>query len=329
MSINFDLKVLRRGFQSKKWDSFSSDVLPLTMADMDFQAPSQIIHAMEERLAHGIFGYVLPDKEFKEPLCERVEHLYNWHITPEQVIFVPGLVSGLNVVARAIGRPGDGVLINTPIFDPFFSAATNHNKVLHSVQLAYSRKGSEIRYEIDFDAVEATIKPTTSLFLLCNPHNPVGRVYERWELEKLAEACSKHNIVICSDEVHCDLLLGEKKHTPIATISSDVAQRTITLMSPSKTFNTPGLTFSFMIIQNPELMIKVEQAANGLIPYPNIMGAVAARAAYTMGQGWLDELIVYLKENRDSLVSYVKQYMPKIATTVPEGTYLAWLDFET
>jgi len=326
MKYNFDQVIERRGTDGVKWHYYELDVLPLWVADMDFPSPEPIIKALQERAAHGIFGYALPPLELSEILCERMNRLHQWQINPEEIMFLPGLVSGLNLVCRAMGRPGEGVLVQTPVYPPFLTAPANHDLKLETASLTHTTQGQTLRYEIDFEIFENAISPETRLFILCNPHNPVGRSYNCGELTQLAEICLRHDLVICSDEIHCDLLMGDTRHIPIASLSPEIADRTITLVAPSKTFNIPGLGCSFAIIRNPELRKRMEKAAAGIIPHVNIMGYVAAVAAYLEGNEWLEQLLVYLTANRDFMVDFVAEHLPGVRTTVPESTYLAWLD---
>jgi cysteine-S-conjugate beta-lyase len=240
---------------------------------------------------------------------------------------LPGLAYSLGVMCKLTGEAGTGVLMQTPVYHPFLQAVKNNNQILQAAELTCVRTNGNIRYEIDFDAFERTITPETRLFLMCSPHNPVGRVWSRAELERIAEICLRHNVVICSDEIHCDLLMGDTPHIPIASLSPEVADNTITMMAPSKTFNLPGLGLGFAIIQNVELLSKLK----GLemrheIAHVTSMGITAALAAYRDGQAWLDELLPYLRENRDTLTDYFAEHFPNMPITSPEGTYLAWID---
>jgi cystathionine beta-lyase len=296
------------------------------VADMDFRSPEPIQKALHERIAHGVFGYCMDSPSLQEAICARLDRLYGWQVQPEEILFLPGLVCGLNVVARAIGEPGDGVLANTPVYGPFLSAPGNQGRVLHTAELAVERKGQHIRYSVDYDAFAAAIQPNTRLFMLCNPHNPIGRAYGRDELLRIADLCLRHNLVICSDEIHCDLVLGDTRHIPLASLDPEIARYCVTLMAPSKTFNLPGLGCSMAIIQNPELRRQIQRASAGIVPHVNVLGYVAAHAAYTECEDWLHALQAYLTANRDFLLDYVEQYLPGVRTTVPEATYLAWLD---
>ncbi len=326
MTYNFDLPVERRGTDSGKWAWYGEDVLPMWVADMDFASPPPIIDALQKRVAHGVFGYGMDSKPLKQTLVERMARLYNWTIQPDDIVMLPGLVSGLNIVSRAVGERGDGVLINTPVYGPFLTAPVNQYRTLQSAPLHTTQSGHSLHYALNMPGLAAAIEPSTRLFLLCNPHNPVGRAFNRAELTEIAAFCEQHNLVICSDEIHCDLLLGATQHIPIASLAPEVAQRTITLMAPSKTFNVPGLGASFAIVQNPVLRKQVEAAMAGIVPHVNILGVVAAEAAYAECDDWLQALRAYLTANRDFAVRYVEEQMPGVVTTNPEATYLLWLD---
>ena len=326
MTFDFDRPVERRGTDSAKWGYFGADILPMWVADMDFRSPQPIIDALQARVAQGVFGYGMDSRPLRAALVERMQRLYGWHIAPEDIVFLPGLVSGLNVVAKAIGAPGDSVLVHTPVYGPFLTAPVNQQRALLTAPLACTRAGARLHYTMDMDATAAAVQPDTRLFILCNPHNPVGRAWTPAELADLAAFCARHDLVICSDEIHCDLLLDGARHTPMASLLPEIAQRTITLMAPSKTFNVPGLGASIAIIQNPALRKQVEQAATGIVPHLNILGMVAAEAAYTECDAWLEALLAYLAANRDFALQYIDTHLPRMRTTCPEATYLLWLD---
>jgi cysteine-S-conjugate beta-lyase len=326
MNYDFDTTIERRGSDSGKWLYYGADVLPMWVADMDFRSPEPIVQALHNRIEHGVFGYSMDSPQLKEAICARLARLYRWQVQPDDIIFLPGLVCGLNVATRAIGEAGDGVLANTPVYPPFLSAPGNHERVLHTAELALEREGQRIRYCVDYDAFVAAIQPNTRLFMLCNPHNPVGRAYSREELLRMADICLRHNLAICSDEIHCDLVLGDTRHIPMASLDPEIAQQCITLMAPSKTYNLPGLGCSMAIVQNPDLRRQLQRASAGIVPHVNLLGYVAAHAAYTECEDWLHALQAYLTANRDFLLEYVEQHLPGVRTTVPEATYLAWLD---
>lgn len=325
MNYNFDEIIDRNNSDSVKWNFYGEAELPLWVADMDFVSPQPVIDALHERVRHGVFGYPLPDPALKEVICARLKNLYEWTVNPDEIEFLPGVVNGFNAVIHALTEPGDGVLMQTPVYPPFLSAPQNAQVIRQESQLVRGEK----QFEIDFVDFESQIKSNTSLFLFCNPHNPVGRVFTKNELEKLAEICLRHDVSICSDEIHCDLIFKGFQHFPIASLSPEIAAKTITLMAPSKTFNIAGLECSFAVVQNPEMKKRLESAYQGLVSHVNIMGYTAALAAYEHGQEWLDQLLVYLEKNRDYLVEFVNRNLPGVKMTVPEGTYLAWLDFSS
>ncbi|GIK74710.1 MAG: aminotransferase class I/II [Chloroflexota bacterium] len=326
MSYDFDRQIERRGTDSAKWSYFPADVLPMWVADMDFASPPPIIEALAARVQQGVFGYGMESKTLKQTLVERMERLYGWTIKPDDLVYLPGLVSGLNIVSRAVGERGDGVLINTPVYGPFLTAPANQYRTLQSAPLNVAQTGRRLHYELNMDGLAAAVQPHTKLFLLCNPHNPVGRAFTHAELSEIAAFCVSHDLVICSDEIHCDLLLDGTQHIPIASLSPEIAQRTITLMAPSKTFNIPGLGASFAVVQNPTLRKQLEAAMAGIVPHVNILGMVAAEAAYARCDDWLAALRAYLTANRDFAVEYVETHLPGVNYTVPEATYLLWLD---
>ena len=257
MNFNFDEIIERRNTDSGKWNSYGPDVLPMWVADMDFKSPQPIIDALEARVRQGTFGYGDDAKSLREVLVDRMQQHYAWTIQPEDIVFLPGLVSGLNAVTRALGERGAGALVTTPVYGPFLTAPGNQYHELQVAPLLESIYGRRIRYTVDMDRLDTAVQPNTRLFILCNPHNPVGRSYTRAELTEMAAFCEKHNLVICSDEIHCDLLLDQVTHIPTASLAPEIAERTITLMAPSKTFNVPGLGASFAIITDPELRAQV------------------------------------------------------------------------
>lgn len=325
-TYNFDEFIPRRNHHSIKWKFYDEDVIPMWVADMDFKSPQPVIDALLQRAEHGVYGYDLPSKELSALICERTKALYQWEITPDDLIFFPTLVAGINVVVRALCEPGSAMLTHTPVYFPFLTAPKHFGATLQSLELDLVTEGQEIRYAVDTDAFEKAITPETRLYMMCNPHNPGGFAYSRQEMLAMAESCLKHNVVICSDEIHCELMLNGRIHTPIAALSPEIAQNTITLMAPSKTFNVAGLCCGYAIIQNEILRNKVKSASEGIIPLINTFGLTATMAAYQHGAEWLSQLLPYLAANRDYLVDYVKEHLPGVRVTIPEATYLAWLD---
>jgi cystathionine beta-lyase len=322
MTYDFDQHIDRRSSESLKWNRYGEDVLPLWVADMDFRSPEPVIRALHARVEHGVFGYAGDPPELREVIVDRLQRLYDWQVSPEELLFFPGVVTAFNLVCHAFGAPGDGVLLHTPVYYPMLYAPADAGLRNEEMELTRCADG---RYEIDFDLFERTIGDRTRIFIMCNPHNPVGRVFRRAELEHVAETCLRHNILICSDEIHCDLVFEGNHHLPMATLSPEVADRTITLMAPSKTFNVPGLKFSVAVVQNAELRNRLKETHTGLVHGMNVMGYTAALAAYRDGQPWLEELLSYLEGNLDLLVEYVGRHLPGISMSRPEATYLAWL----
>ncbi len=322
MKYDLDRQIDRRHTGSLKWDRFPADVLPLWVADMDFAAPEPVVRALHERVEHGVFGYTLPPPELYEVIVARLEALYGWKVEAEDILFLSGVVPGFNLACRAFGEAGDEVLMQPPVYPPFLTAPSNAGRRCVYAPLRWDGR----RYGIDFDEFERAVTPRTRLFILCNPHNPVGRVYEHTELERLAEICLRHGVVICADEIHCDLVFDGHRHLPIASLSPEVARRTITLMAPSKTFNIAGLHCSFAVIQNPELREAFLSAGAGIMQGVNLLGYVAALAAYRDGEEWHAQLMAYLEANRDFVHDYVERELPGVRMVVPEGTHLAWLD---
>ena len=327
MSTNFDRTIERRGSGSTKWELYGADVLPLWVADMDFAIPEPTQKALHARVNHGIFGYALSELPILlDEICQRTERLYGWKVLPKQIMFFPGITSALNALCRAFGKRGDGVLVQPPIYYPFLTAIKNQGRDINHAALKRNDRKDCIGYEIDFDVFEAAITARTNLFLLCNPHNPVGKMHSTEDLERMAAICERNDMVICSDEIHCELLLDSKCHVPTATLSPKIASRCITMMAPSKTFNLAGLCCGYAIIQNPTLLEQVRKAAAGIIPGINVMGLAGALAAYQHGAQWLSELLPYLAANRDYVIEYLRENIPAIRTTRPEATYLMWLD---
>jgi cystathionine beta-lyase len=323
MAYDFDAIIERRATESNKWQKFPADVLPLWVADMDFRSPEPVVRALRERVEHGVFGYAVEQPEFYEVIIDRLQKRYGWRVEREAILTVPGVIPGFNLAARVFAEPGDGVLLTTPLYPPLLRVPEN---VKLTSDAALLSRGADGRYALDWDAFERAIQPRTRFLLLCNPHNPIGRVYTREELSRMAETALRRGLAIVSDEIHCDLVFNGHRHVPIASLSREVEQRTMTFMAPSKTWNLPGLKASIAIIPNAELRARFEAARLDLVRAINLLGYVAMLAAYRDGQPWLDELMTYLEANRDHVVATVRREMPGVATSAPEATYLAWLD---
>ena len=330
VQYNFDEIIDRRESDCLKWHQYREDVLPMWVADMDFRSPAPVIQALHLHVDHGVFGY--PEtttrhcdlmSELSEILIERMANRYSWKIQVEDLFFLPGVVTGFNLACHALSVPDGGVFFQTPIYHPILHAGIQTGCQSQEMELTHLSDGS---YSVDWDLFEMGIDDRTRLFIQCNPHNPVGKVFSLNELERSAEICLRKGITICSDEIHCDLIFKGSKHIPIASLDPEIAQHTITLMAPSKTYNLAGLQFSFAIIQNPELRARFVQSRKGLVPSVNLMGFQAGLAAYRDGGEWLDQVLDYLEQNRDFLVRFIRDEMPQIKIWAPQGTYLAWLD---
>ena len=317
----------RRSSNSIKWQYYPKDVLPMWVADMEFPAPKPILRVLHKAVDHGVLGYELPSNALKETVASRMDKLYGWKVKPEAVVTVTGIVSGFSVAARIACTTQKGVLIQTPVYNEFHEVKNNIGIPQLESPLIKHVVGNILSYEIDWDIFEMQVKKA-GMFLLCNPHNPLGLIFSRKDLRKMAELCIKNNVLIVSDEIHSELLLDDNKFTPLAKLSAEIAKHTITLVAPSKTFNIAGLFCGFAIITDNELRDRYEKEVNHQRMHVGSMGLIAAQSAFS-GQcdGWLKELRGYLTDNRDFLVEYVTEYMPQVRLTVPDATYLGWLDF--
>ncbi|MGD8943986.1 MAG: PatB family C-S lyase, partial [Desulfobacterales bacterium] len=277
---------------------------------------------LQQRVAHGVFGYTVAPESLETIVVEKLAADFNWSIQPEWLVWLPGLVTGFNVACRAVGEDNDDVMTAVPVYPHFLTAPQNSRRRLIKVPL----QETDNHWTFDFDRLEKAITPDTRLFLLCNPHNPVGRVFRRDELDTLADICENHDVIICSDEIHCELILdSEKTHIPTATLDAAVAERTITLMSPSKTFNLPGLGCAFAVISARKLRRRFIKAMAGIVPHVNAMGYAAAEAAYRDCADWHAALLEYLRGNRDKAARAISD-IPRLSMAPVEATYLAWID---
>ena len=321
--FGFDTLVARRGTASLKWEKYKGqDIIPLWVADMDFRSPPEVISALHERVADGIFGYPVAPDELNEIVVDMLAAKYKWMIQPEWLIWLPGLVSGINVACRTVGNDGDDVMTTVPVYPPFLSAPAYSRRNLIKVAL----KVENNRWSMNLDLLEESITANTRLFIFCNPHNPVGRVYTRQEIRALADICLRHDIVLCSDEIHCDLILDAGKcHIPTATLAPQVAARTITLMAPSKTFNLPGLGCAFAVISEKKMRRRFKKAMAGIVPGVNLLGYTAALAAFRDCSAWQAALLEYLRGNLYTVEQAIGR-MPVISMAPVEATYLAWID---
>ncbi|GAB4570180.1 MAG: PatB family C-S lyase [Anaerolineales bacterium] len=325
---NFNITPDRRTiFNKTKWTWYDKDILPMWVADMDFPAPKPILDTLHKHLDHGVLGYEIPGKVLQETVASRMDNLYKWKIQPEAVLTVTGIVSGFSVAARVFCSPKKGVAIQTPVYNEFHEVKNNVGIPQIDIPFVKHVKGNILTYEIDWDLFEKRVKKA-GIFLLCNPHNPLGIIFSRKELARMAEICIQHDVVIVSDEIHSELLLGGNKFTPMAKLSREIEKHVITLIAPSKTFNVPGLFCGFAIIPNKELRERYERELHHLRLHVASPGLHAARTAFSgKCDSWLRELNRYLTGNRDFLVDYVTKFMPGVRTTIPDATYLGWLDF--
>lgn len=322
---DFDRVIDRRSTDSAKWRAYPPDVLPLWVADMDFPAPEPVIQALRERVEHGIYGYgwKLEATQLHEAVVDWLARRCGWTVSPEAIVPIPGVIPGLNLAGRVLAAPGDGVLIETPAYPPIQRVPPNVGLRLDEVELTRDLDG---RYGLDLEAFERAIRPDTRMFLLCNPHNPVGRVWTREELAGMAEVCLRRGLGICADEIHGDLVFSGHRHVPMASLGPEIAARTITLLAPSKTFNLAGLKSAVAVIPDAALRERFLAARLDLVPAVNILGYVATTVAYRDGEPWLKALLGYLEASRDTLAEAVRTRLPGVAMAPPEGTYLGWLD---
>lgn len=322
-TFDFDRPIDRRGTDSLKWGRYAGrDVLPMWVADMDFASPLCVRQALTQCVDRGVYGYTTAPAAAAEAVMAWAQSHYGWRIKADWLVWLPGIVPGLHVACLAYADPGEEVATFTPVYPPFMSAPQQTGRVLKSVPL----RGAAGRWVMDLEALATAITPRTRLLLFCSPQNPTGRVYEREELAALAAFAVQHDLIVCSDEIHGDLVLDERPHLPFATLGASVTERTVTLMSPAKTFNTPGLNCGVAIIPDPALRARFARAAQGIVPHPGAFGYAGCRAAYGEGEPWRAALIDYLRGNRDLLERFVRDELSLLSMTHVEATYLAWID---
>lgn len=323
-SFNFDQLIDRRHTDSEKWAKYQGqDILPLWVADTDFAAPPAVTAALQQRVAHSVFGYGFVPDSMRDAVVDHVRYYFDWAVEAEWLMFLPGLVCGLNLVTRACCDDGLSVLMPTPIYPPFKNAALFNNRPAVDIPMRLD----DGRWVLDLEQFEAQAKAHPgALFLFCNPQNPGGTVYRREELMAISDIADRYGLIVCSDEIHADLVLEPGvKHIPFASLDTPAAAQSIVLMAPSKTFNIAGLGCSVAIVPDASLRNKLMRAARGIIPHVNVLGLVAAEAAYRQGRDWLAEQLRYLRANRDQLVAKV-QSLPGLEMVSPEATYLGWID---
>src|SRR6056297_217583 len=335
MEYNFDKKIDRTGTDSIKWDMTDQyfdkkDCLPLWVADSDWETAPEIKEAVRDRVEHGIFGYTYPSEKLTQTIIKWVKEQYDWEIKKEWIVYANGVVPSINISIRALTIPGDGVIIQTPVYFPFISTINNTGRQIVNNKL----NNNDGYYTIDFERLQENISPDSEegckraeMFLFCSPHNPVGRVWQTEELEKLNQIIIDNDLILVSDEIHADFVFADNQHIPPASLSKEIENRSITLMAPSKTFNIAGLHTSFAVIPNKKIRKKFMSVKDHLVGAGNIFGLTAMEAAYSKGEDWLEAQLDYLKGNIDYTTNYLKENLPQIKFAKPEGTYLFWLDF--
>lgn len=334
MKYNFDQQRNRYHTDSIKWDEVGSifgtaDLLPMWVADMDFAAAEPILKALHQRIDHGVFGYTVAGAGVRQAVIDRMKSKYGWEVKPEWLIFTPGIVSGLSFAVKAYTKVGDHVVIQSPVYHPFMDATVNNGCQIVNSQLRLN--GSH--YEMDYDSFQQAFEPQngnpsrTSLYILCSPHNPVGRVWSREELMRAGQIAISHGAIVISDEIHGELVFRGAQHVPFASISEEFAQNSVVFIAPSKTFNLAGLAASVAIIPNEKLRQQYQLAASGFMGGVNTLGLTALEAAFREGDEWLEQLLVYLEDNVQFTLDYLAQHIPEVKAVKPEGTYLMWLDF--
>lgn len=328
MCSDFDNIIPRYNTKSIKWDSLKErygqeDLLPLWVADMDFQASPSITNAIMKRVGHPIYGYSFISDEYYNSIIKWMERRHNWEVEKDWIVFTPGVVTALSYAIKACTNPGDSIIIQAPVYHPFRSTIESNNRDVVINPLIYQ----DGRYNMDFEDLERKIDNNTKMLILCSPHNPVGRVWTKEELCKLSDICLKHDIIIVSDEIHFDLIYKGYVHTVLANISTQVRDNCIVCTAPSKTFNLAGIQVSNIIIPNKEIREKycVELEKDHIVR-PNVFGQDALIAAYNESEKWLDSLIEYLEGNKDFFIDFIQTRIPQLKVVKPEGTYLLWVD---
>jgi cystathionine beta-lyase len=319
---------MRKGTNCSKWDGLEqvygdSDLVPLWVADMDFPVLPELEKALAARAANATFGYTFAGEGYYKSVIDWNSKHNGLSVAKEDILDVPGVVCGLNFTIAALTRPEDKVLITPPVYPPFFDVPKSQGRQL---LLSPLRRGNE-RYEIDFDDFEAKLKEGAKAFIFCSPHNPVGRVWEKEELENVVKLCARHGTIIVSDEIHSDLIFSGHKHIPILNVSSEARDISLIALAPSKTFNIAGLKSSMLIVKNPNLRKRVRALLDQFHVGVNLFGYKAAEVVYRQGERWLEELLVYLEDNAKFVVSFLKSRLPRVGAYLPESTYLMWLDF--
>ncbi|QQK81248.1 pyridoxal phosphate-dependent aminotransferase [Salicibibacter cibi] len=327
--MNFDEIIERRNTNSMKWDQLEakyqdSELWPMWVADMDFRAPEPVLKALDDVTRHGVFGYHHPPHSLRQAIQDWTSRRFGWDIKPEAMTFTPGVVPAIHHLINAYTDEGDGIIIQTPVYFPFFALLRSNRRTLLENRLV---EGTDGKYEIDFDDLEAHMKNGAKMIILCNPHNPVGRVWSESELTKIAELCARYDVTVVSDEIHADVIL-QGNHTPFAKLETAKDLQVATCMAPSKTFNLASLQLSYVIFNDGEMQKRLEQQMQqNFTGIGNPYSSAAAEAAYRHGEPWLEELLSYVQGNVDYVNERLQTEMPSIGFVKPEATYLLWLDF--
>ncbi|BDS08662.1 aspartate aminotransferase [Oceaniferula spumae] len=322
-AYDFDRIIPRRGTGSLKWDKFP-ELDPFWVADMDFTSPPEVLEALQERVSHGVLGYAKPHQGLMDALLDYMQQRHGLSVDEDEIVHLGGLVCALSMIARAIGKPGGQIMTCTPIYPPFLGV--HHDADKKCLTVPHIEVNG--RWEFDWDAMETAVTPDTSIFLLSNPQNPLGRVFTSEEIEKLAAFCARHDIVLVSDEIHCDLILDENKtpHVCAAGLPEELQKHIITLLAPSKTYNIAGMGYAFAVIRDDSLRRKFAAAKGHSQPEIGCLSYYTAEAAYRHGEPWRQELLAYLGKNRDTVTEFVRTRMPGCVIPDIEATYLAWID---
>ena len=329
MTYNFDEIIERQNTASVKYDLRGTifgkdDVLPMWVADMDFRTPDFIMEAIRERSAHEILGYSIRTDAYFDALIQWLKRRHNWQIQKEWVAFSPGIVPAVNMAVLAFTQPNDKIIVQPPVYFPFFGAVKDHQRELVYNPLIMK----DGRYQMDYNNLEQLCRDGARMLILCNPHNPAGNAWKPGELKQMADICLKYDVMMVSDEIHSDLVNRGFKHTVLASLSPEISAQTVTMVAPSKTFNLAGLSTASVIIENPELFAQFSRTLDSLhIGMGNVFGNVAAQAAYTHGDEWLDQLLHYIDGNIQYLLDFVAAHLPQLQVIRPEATYMAWIDF--
>ena len=325
MKYDFDTPILRRGTDSYKWDSAESeDVLPMWVADMDFRTAPAIVDALRRRVEHGIFGYTRVPESYYKAVTDWFVRRHGWKIDREWIIYTSGVVPAISAVIKALTRPGDKVLVQTPVYNCFFSSIRNNGCEIVSSPLRLTGGTYTIDYE---DLERKAADPKVKLMLLCNPHNPAGRVWRREELLRIGEICIRHGVTVVADEIHCEIVFPEYRYTPFASVAEEFLRNSVTCVSPSKAFNIAGLQIANIVCADADRRKKIDRAINdNEVCDVNPFGVIATRAAYNEGEEWLEQLIAYLHANYLYMCEFFREHLPEFPITVLEGTYLVWVD---